>query len=104
MNKELDEAWNAAFEKPGELIPVGRAVICDVCSEDWTERKESGGFLFGSYAYCPDCAPRGLKDIKKYKEERYIHAFCPAGESYADFVRRMRGPDAGIKVTVWPKT
>ena len=51
MNKALEAAWDRAFAKPGEDVPVGRAVVCDVCSGDWTERRESGGFLFSSYAY-----------------------------------------------------
>lgn len=101
MNKDLAAAWDKAFERPGELVPVGRAVVCDVCGEDWTERKESGGFLFESYAYCPNCAPKGLEEIKKYGKERFIKAHCPENESYADFVRRLRGPNAGIKVTQW---
>jgi hypothetical protein len=101
MKDELKDAWEKAWENPGAFFPIGRHVICDVCGGDWTDRKESGGFLFGSYAYCPGCAPRGLESIKKYSEERYIKAFCPEGESYADFVRRMRGPNAGIKVTIW---
>lgn len=104
MNKALEAAWDRAFAEPGEFQPVGRAVVCDVCSGDWTDRPESGGFLFSSYAYCPDCAAEGLKTIRKYNEERYILARCPAGESYADFVRRLRGPKAGIRVTLWPKT
>jgi hypothetical protein len=97
--KPLDEVWAAAFDHPGEKFLVGREVICDICDKDWTDRPESGGFLFTSKAYCPDCAVEGLRGIKKYKEERYIVAMC-GDESFADFVRRMRGPDAYIRVTV----
>jgi hypothetical protein len=96
--KPLDETWKAAFETPGEKIPVGRTVLCDVCDKDWTDRPEPGGFLFGSYAYCPDCAVQGLRDIRKHREEHRIVALC-GSESFADFVRRMRGPDAFIRVT-----
>jgi hypothetical protein len=99
MTEDIWEKWDKAWEHPGEFFPVGRTVICDVCGKDWTDRTESGGFLFSSYAYCPDCAERGLASIKEYNEERYIRAFCPEGEAYADFARRMRGPDAGIKIT-----
>lgn len=95
----LDEAWKAAWDHPGEEVPVGRAVVCDVCCKDWTDRPEPGGFLFGSYAYCPECAVQGLRTIKAYKEEYRIVAMC-GEESFADFVRRMRGPDAYIRVTV----
>jgi hypothetical protein len=99
MRDELKAAWDGAFDHPGEKFPVGRAVVCDICDKDWTDDPRSGGFLFVSKAYCPDCAVEGLRTIKKYKEERYIVAIC-GGESFADFVRRMRGPDAFIRVTV----
>ena len=67
---------------PGELV------FCDYCGDDWTERTESGGFLFGSKAVCPTCAPATMKRIKGYGEEHYIKAHCPAGKSYADWVRQ----------------
>lgn len=98
---DLQTAWDKAFAAPGELVPVGRTVVCDGCSADWTDRPGGGGFLFGSYGYCPDCAPRMLEDIERFHEEGYIRARCEAGESFADFVRRMRGPDAGIRVSKW---
>jgi hypothetical protein len=100
----LAKKWNKAFEELGTKVPIGDHVVCDVCSQDWTKRPESGGFLFGSYSYCPNCAGRGLKEIKRCDEERFIHAFCPEGESFADFVRRMRGPDSYIRVSKlnWP--
>jgi hypothetical protein len=97
MRDELKKAWDDAWEQPGEKIPIGRIVVCDVCGEDWTDRKESGGFLFGSYGYCPDCAVEGLRTIRRYNEERYIKAMC-GSESFADFIRRIRGPDAFIRV------
>lgn len=99
MNDELQKAWDAAWANPGEAFPIGRSVICDVCSEDWTDRPESGGFLFGSYAYCPSCAPKGLESIKGFGEERYIRARCHFPEPFADFIRRLRGPNAFIRVT-----
>jgi hypothetical protein len=98
--KPLDEVWNAAFAHPGEAFPVGRTVVCDDCSGDWTDRKESGGFLFLSKAICPDCAPKFMQSIAKYNEHKHIRGTCPTLESFADFVRRMRGPDAFIRVTV----
>lgn len=95
----MQEVWDKAFAQPGEKIPVGRAVVCDICDQDWTDRPESGGYLFCSYGYCPDCADKGLNSIKRYNEERYIRAFCEPGVSFADFIRRLRGPDAFIRVT-----
>jgi hypothetical protein len=95
----MQDKWDQAFQNPGEKVELGRDVVCDICAQDWTDRPESGGFLFGSYAYCPDCAVKGFKDIRKHKEDHRIRGFC-GSESFADFVRRMRGPNAGIKVTV----
>lgn len=97
---DLTKKWDKAFKEPGTKVPVGRHVVCDVCSEDWTERPESGGFLFGSYSYCPSCAIDGLRKIKGFSEEDFIIGFCPPEESFADWVRRMRGPDSYIRVTV----
>lgn len=100
MNKSMEEKWEQAFHTPGEKVELGLEVACDDCGEDWTAREESGGFLFGSYAYCPNCAEKGLKSIRQYSEEKYIKAFCPEGVSFADFVCAMRGAGAGITVTI----
>lgn len=78
--------------------PMGNIVICDVCNGDFTDSELSGGFIFGSNAYCPRCAKRNLPMIKSYNEEHYIKAFCPEGVTFADFVRKYRGPNAAITV------
>ena len=62
------------------------------------ESKESGGFIFGSYAYCPRCAPGHLKNIRRYGEDRYIKAQCAENQSFADFVREYRGDRNFIQV------
>ena len=74
---------------PGHfVIDAGRVVICDFCSEYWTDRTESGGFIgFGSKACCPDCVPRMEALAKKYNEEDAILARCPDGKSFADWGR-----------------
>jgi hypothetical protein len=100
---DLAKKWNRAFAEPGVKIPIGDHVVCDICCQNWTTRTESGGFLFGSYSYCPNCALRGLAEIKRFDEERFIKGFCPDGESFADFIRRVRGPDAYIRVTALGK-
>lgn len=81
-----------------DIREVGPIVVCDCCGEDWTNRTESGGFLFGSNAYCPTCAPVRLVKIKGYKEERYIKAYCPSGMSFKDWVLKLRGGDNTIKI------
>lgn len=95
----LQAKLDRAFANPGEKVPVGRDVVCDVCDEDWTDRPESGGFVFGSYGTCPDCAPESMARIRHFREERFIRATCPEGKSFADFIRELRGPDAYIRVT-----
>ncbi len=61
-------------------------VQCDFCGKDYTFESDSGGFIFSGSAYCPVCAPESLKQIKKYREEKYIRAFCPPEKSFWSFV------------------
>jgi len=74
-------------------------VVCDFCYKDYTFESDSGGFIFSSCAYCPACAPKALAQIKRFKEEHFIKAFCPPGISFWSFVvnyrnsRRKAGPD-----------
>jgi formylmethanofuran dehydrogenase subunit E len=70
---------------------IGRLVMCDTCSEDFTYRNESGGFIFNSWAVCPACSDEFLKDIEKYNEQSLIMAKCPENQSFADFIREHRG-------------
>ena len=95
---ELDKLWNEA-EVTGEKILVGDIVICDICNADFTDSHESGGFLFGSYAYCPECAERSMAQILNFKEEHCIRARCPEGISFGDFIRADRGPESYIRIT-----
>lgn len=89
-NEKLKKLWDEAFANPGEKMLLGDLVVCDVCNEDFTESDERGGFVFGSYAYCPKCAKRSLTSIYENDESRYINAWAEPGESFADFVRRFR--------------
>ena len=77
---------------------IGRTVLCDICNEDWTDRAESGGFIFRGKAYCPTCAQKALPCIRAYREEHLIRACCPAGLPFGEFVRRYRGGDGKITV------
>lgn len=98
LPKELQDKWNKA-EATGKPVKVGDVVICDICSEDYTNRLDNGGFIFGSYSYCPKCAIEGLATIHFYNEERHIKAYCAPGQSFANFVRAYRGPNATIQIT-----
>lgn len=98
LPKELADTWKRAEDNPGQPQKVGDIVVCDGCSRDFTVSEAQGGFIFGSMGCCPLCAPQMLKDIKKYGEEWYIKARCPAEMSFADFVRQYRGPDSAITV------
>lgn len=71
-------------------IDVGECVICDYCGLDCSESPQSGGFLFGSYACCPNCADDMLATIRKYGEEDRIQATCPNNVSFANWVRSLR--------------
>lgn len=80
---------------------LGRVVKCDVCNEEWTDRTESGGFLFTSYAYCPDCAKSRYERILEYNEQHLIKAWCPPGQSFADWCRSLRQGNNNITVYKW---
>lgn len=97
-SKTLGEKW-AEAEATGRAVKIGETVVCDVCDTDYTQRQESGGFIFDSYAYCPECAKKELRQIEAIGEEGYIRARCPDGQSFADFVRAYRGPNASIQIT-----
>jgi hypothetical protein len=84
-----------------DVIDIGETVLCDQCSGDYTYSDESGGFLFGSHAVCPKCAPGMLESAKKYHEDRYISAWCPAGTSFRNWVLQLRGGDNTIRVQSW---
>lgn len=94
----IQREYLAALEAGEGVIDVGDNVICDGCNEDMTNDPRSGGFLFGSYGYGPCCGDKRLESIRGYGEESYIRAHCPEGMSYADWIRRLRGPHTQIRV------
>jgi hypothetical protein len=79
---------------------LGDSVVCDLCGDDYTERTDPGGFIFGSKAVCPTCEPQVMADVAQYGEQKYIRATCPPDTSFADFIRKWRGPDAKIEIKV----
>ncbi len=80
-----------------EVIDVGDTILCDLCNKDWTDSKETGGFLFLSKGVCPDCAPEFLEKIRQYNEEEYIKEFCPPDMSFSKWCLALRGGDNTIK-------
>lgn len=82
---------------------IGNIVLCDICNTNYTEKPDTGGFIFNGNAYCPVCAVRGMENIKRYSEESYIDAVCPEGKSFYQFVLDYRGGDNTVAVYSAPK-
>jgi hypothetical protein len=80
---------------------TGDTVVCDTCGENWTDRPESGGFLFHSKAVCPACEPRQMKMILGYHEENFIRGYCPKDLSFADWVRRLRYASGSDQIIIY---
>jgi hydrogenase maturation factor HypF (carbamoyltransferase family) len=84
------------MSKDFEVIRIdpGNKVNCDLCNESYEDDEEStGGIYFAGHAVCPKCLPETLKSIKKYHEEKYIKAEAKPGETFRDFVYRLRKGD-----------
>lgn len=71
-------------------VDPGDTVLCDLCNKDYTNSNAIGGMLFGSKAVCPDCTPEFMKSVKKYNEEKHIKDVAKLGESFRNFVYRIR--------------
>lgn len=80
-------------------IDIGNRVICDFCDTDYTDRNDLGGVLFESKAVCPECVPGLLESCAKYNEERFIRDRAGDGESFRDFVLRIRNGNNLISVS-----
>ncbi len=96
-NPELDALWDQAW-KSGEAVDVGPLVVCDGCSEDFSNSDAEGGMLFQSKALCPKCASKWEEGAKKYGAEHFIRARAEPGESFKAFTLRMRGGNNTIRV------
>lgn len=103
MRPRHHEIWEQALANPGVEIPIGDLVVCDICDTDYTESTAQGGFLMQSKAICPQCAPKWLQLLKECNEEHFIRAHCPDDQSFADWIRSLRPPDAGVKFTTIPR-
>lgn len=71
-------------------IKPGLKVLCDLCNEDYTNSDLVGGILFSGKAVCPKCAPDFIRMVKRYKEQRFIKSQAKEGETFKDFVYRIR--------------
>jgi len=81
-----------------EKVYIGEIVVCDKCNTDLTNSDKSGGFICGSYAYCPFCEKDVLESLKKYNEEHLINAFCPKGVSFAEWIQDIRGKEVHSEI------
>lgn len=86
-----------------KIIEVGNAVKCDCCCEDYTERDDTGGFMFGSYAYCPACAKDRMPKIIEYGEQDHIKAWCPDGMPFRLWVMQLRNGNNQIRIITTSK-
>lgn len=82
------------------IIPLGNTVICDMCNRNYTKSDETGGVQFGSYACCPKCSSGIISSAKEYNEERYL-TYPNEGETFRDFVMRLRGGNNDIIITTF---
>jgi len=80
-------------------IDIGNKVVCDICDCDYTECDDEGGFMFESKAVCPNCSAMFMEGVTKYHEEQYIRSVANPGESFRDFVLRMRNGNNVISIS-----
>ena len=104
MDAPAGPLWDLATLNPGTEVDIGRLVACDDCGVDYTDSQQSGGYIWHNRATCPPCADRVLKVLPTQKLMRLMAngLHCPAGTSFADFVREVRGPNTTIKVNPPP--
>lgn len=99
MDDKMTKFWQEAENNPGRSIDIGDYVCCDLCSENYTNSDEMGGFLFQSKGVCPKCAPKFLASVKSYNEESFIRDRARPGETFKAFIVRIRGGNNTIRIT-----
>lgn len=65
-------------------------IVCDICSGDHSLASAAGGFLFCSKGVCPACAPKFEQSVLAYGEEHMILDRARAGETFREFIIRVR--------------
>ena len=98
FNGELYRLWKRANANPGMSVDIGNIVVCDSCSEDYTDSDAEGGMLFDTKAICPACIQRWRDGAEEFGELAHIRAEASPGEKFREFVLRMRGGDNTITV------
>ena len=82
-----------------ETFDIGDHVECDGCSKVYAPGStETGGLLFESKGFCPLCLPRMEDSIDRYGEERFVRARANAGETFFNFIMRVRGGDNTVTI------
>jgi len=97
MNENIKRCWEQA-ELTGQPIDVGNIVVCDVCDGDYTDSEECGGVLFGTYSYCPKCERELMPRICGTSEQANIRGKARPGESFKNFVMRIRDGNNTIQI------
>ena len=69
FNGELYRLWKRANANPGMSVDIGNIVVCDSCSEDYTDSDAEGGMLFDTKAICPACIQRWRDGAEEFGEE-----------------------------------
>lgn len=72
-------------------------IVCDSCDADHATTSAPGGILFESKAICPACAPKWEEGAKKHGEAHFIRDRAREGESFRDFVLRLRAGYPGAE-------
>ena len=87
-----------------KVYDVSDTVICDVCNTDHSHSGAVGGWQFGGHGYCPGCAtPDAEARIAGYSESHLITARAHPGETFRDFIMRVRGPDNQAVIVTAPE-
>lgn len=81
-----------------KVFDIGDTVVCDLCNEDYTDSDAEGGITMGSYAICPECAPRIIRNAEE-TGELVVH--CPAGILFKDWVLELRDGRNTIEITTF---
>lgn len=81
-----------------DTIDIGDTVLCDLCNADFTDKSDTGGFVFESKAVCPNCTPDFLRSVRDNHELEYVRAICPEGMPFREFILRYRNGNNTISV------